>query len=47
MSNLFKSTPTQRPSLEAFKAKAAAVQARESIEKITGGALSGCHPVER
>jgi hypothetical protein len=32
-----------RQSLEAFKANAAAVQTRESIEKITGGLMDDCH----
>jgi hypothetical protein len=44
MSKPFNNTPSQRQSLEAFKANAAAVQVRDSIEKITGGALSGYHP---
>lgn len=43
MSKLFSSNTQKRQSLETFKANAAAVQARESIQKITGGALSGCH----
>ena len=43
MANLFKSNAGPRQSLESFKANAATVQASESIEKITGGALSGCH----
>jgi hypothetical protein len=33
----------KRASLEAFKAKADAATLAESIEKITGGALAGCH----
>jgi len=33
----------KRASLEAFKAKANGAVLTDSIEKITGGALSGCH----
>jgi len=43
MSKLF-TTSAHRQSLEAFKANAASV----SSEKITGGAMDGCHkPVTR
>ena len=40
---MFTNKIANRQSLEAFKTNAVAVQTRESIEKITGGALEGCH----
>ena len=46
MAKLFSRTPAQRQSLESFKASAAAIQERTSIEKITGGMPSGCHPID-
>lgn len=37
----------QRSSLDAFKAKADQSVLVESIDRITGGALAGCHPIKR
>ena len=40
-----KKSAAKRGSLEAFKSHAANLVGAESVDKITGGALSGCHPV--
>jgi hypothetical protein len=40
---LFKSKTEKRASLESFKASAEAASVKDSIHKITGGAMSGCH----
>lgn len=40
-----KKSAAKRGSLEAFKSQAAHLVNAESVDKITGGALSGCHPV--
>jgi hypothetical protein len=34
----------KRSSLESFKASAEAASVKDSIHKITGGTMSGCHP---
>ncbi len=40
-----KKSAAKRGSLEAFKSQAAHQVSAESVDKITGGALDGCHPV--
>ena len=40
-----KKSAANRGSLEAFKSQAAHLVGAESVDKITGGALDGCHPI--
>jgi hypothetical protein len=43
--NLFsrKKVTEQRGTVESFKASAEAASVKDSIDKITGGTMSGCH----
>lgn len=42
---LFKNSQVKQSSFDAFKSSASAIDDAAALEKITGGVLSGCHPV--